>query len=644
MSRDQLQLRAATPEDLAWVHELRHRVYASELGQHATNREGRLRDGLDGDNAYLVAARGPDRVGFVSLTPPWLGRYALDKYVTRDELPLLDEDGLFEVRLLTVEPHRRASAAAPLLMYGALRWIASRGGRRVVAMGRTELLGMYRAAGLRPVGRTVRSGALTFEVLTGDVAGLAKAATTRHRRTLERLRAEADWRLDAPFAPRPDGCEHGGASFTAIGADFRALHRRHRIVAADVLDAWFPPAPGVRAVLAEDPGWIARTSPPAGAEGLMAEIAAVRGLPPESLAVGAGSSDLIFRAFGRWLTPESRVLLVDPGYGEYAHVTERVIGCRADRFPLRREEGWRIDPARLSAAVASGRYDLVVLVNPNNPTGRHAPADELRPVIAAAPARTRWWIDEAYLGYVGMEESLAPLAATDPRVVVCTSLSKMYALSGVRAAYLVAEPAVAAGLRRWTPPWPVGLPAQLAAVAALRDPAYYEECHRRTRALRRRLAADLTAGLSDGPAGAGGSAVVEEGVANFVTVTLPPGGPSAARLVQECRRHDVYLRDLSPLSARYEGRTVRIAVRDTEENARIVAACRMALHALGPRPAPPAPLPRAPLSSPPAPTAPGTSAPTAPAASAPTAPAAAAPTALGTPAPTAPGAAARTGR
>ncbi|MDN3294320.1 aminotransferase class I/II-fold pyridoxal phosphate-dependent enzyme [Streptomyces ficellus] len=582
MGRD-LQLRTATAEDREWIHELRHRVYAQELGQHAPDPGGRLRDGLDGDNVYLVVARGATRIGFVSLTPPWLGRYALDKYLTRDELPLLSEGDLFEVRILTVEPRWRSSAAAPLLMYAALRWIASRGGRRVVAMGRTELLAMYRAAGLRPVGRTVHSGALTFEVLTGSVTELTKVTMERYRTTLERLRSEVDWRLDVPFAPRPDGCEHGGASFTAIGTDFRSLHRRREVVAADVLDAWFPPAPGVRAALAEDPAWAARTSPPTGAEGLLAEIAETRALPAEALAVGAGSSDLIFRAFGQWLTPQSRVLLMDPGYGEYAHVTERVIGCRVDRFRLRREDGWRIDPARLSAAVGSGRYDLVVVVNPNNPTGRHAPAAELRSVIAAAPARTRWWIDEAYLGYADLTESLAGLAASDPRVVVCSSLSKMYALSGMRAAYLVAEPTTAARLRRWTPPWPVSLPAQLAAVAALRDPAYYSDCWLRTHALRRHLAADL-AGLDE-------AVVVEEAVANFLTVTLPSGGPSAADVVNECRRHDVYLRDLSPLSSAYQGRTVRIAVKDTAENARIVAAFRAALDVLRPRSAPLVPVP-----------------------------------------------------
>jgi hypothetical protein len=97
-------------------------VYARELGQHPPHPSGQLHDGLDGDNVYLVVAHGPVRTGFVSVTPPGAGRYALEKYLTREELPVLAEDGVFEVRLLTVEPERRSTAAAPLLMYAALRW------------------------------------------------------------------------------------------------------------------------------------------------------------------------------------------------------------------------------------------------------------------------------------------------------------------------------------------------------------------------------------------------------------------------------------------------------------------------------------------------------------------------------------------
>src|SRR5262249_4531656 len=59
-----------------------------------------------------------------------------------------------------------------------------------------------------------------------------------------------DWRLPVPFETAPR-CYHGGAFFDAIGEQFDDLARRHRIINADVLDAWFPPAPGVLDALRE---------------------------------------------------------------------------------------------------------------------------------------------------------------------------------------------------------------------------------------------------------------------------------------------------------------------------------------------------------------------------------------------------------
>ena len=56
------------------------------------------------------------------------------------------------------------------------------------------------------------------------------------------------------------------------------------------------------------------------------------------------------------------MLVLDPMYGEYAHVLERVIGCRVDRLPLARATGYAVDPTALGAALARG-YDWVVLVN-----------------------------------------------------------------------------------------------------------------------------------------------------------------------------------------------------------------------------------------------------------------------------------------
>jgi histidinol-phosphate/aromatic aminotransferase/cobyric acid decarboxylase-like protein len=550
-----MELRLATEGDLIEIRRIRHDVYAAELGQHPRNEAGALTDDLDGHNVFLVAARGETVVGFVSVTPPWLGRYSVDKYLRRADWPgLRDAAALFEVRLLTVPRGHRSGAAAGLLMYAALRWVQAHGGRRVVAIGRVEVLSLYIRAGLRPLGFRFRSGECEFELMEAAVADLATRAA-RTRPALER--ALTRWDLPMPWQPSgAGGAFHGGASFAAIGTAFDALDRRERIIPADVLDAWFPPAPGVVEALREHAGWVIRSSPPTHADGLVAAISAARGVPPEAIAVGAGSSDLVFRAFGRWLSPGSRVLLPEPTYGEYAHVLEHVVGARVDRLPLRAEEDWRLDPGRLADAVSTGRYDLVVLVNPNNPTGRYAP--DLAETVRQVPPHTRVWVDEAYLEYTG-GASLEHLAARSPNVVVCKSMSKVYGLSGVRVAYLVTAPAVAAELRRWTPPWQVGLPGQIAAVRALAEPAWYAARWAETAALRGRLAGALRET---------GVAVDDDVAGNFVLIDVP----SAMALVTRARRDGVYLRDLSDLSSAYRGRAVRVSVRPEREHARIVAA------------------------------------------------------------------------
>ncbi len=364
-----------------------------------------------------------------------------------------------------------------------------------------------------------------------------------------------------------EGCDHGGAFFEGVGEGFETLYRRERIIAADVLDAWFRPAPAVLETLRAHLDWIVRTSPPANGGGLVRAISRVRGVPASSVVLGGGSSDLIFLAFTHWLRPESRVLLLDPTYGEYAHVLENVVGCRVDRFTVRREQGYRVDLAELELALRRG-YDLVVLVNPNSPTGQHVPARAMAEIAARAPSRTRIWIDETYVEYAGPGESLESLAASSDRLVICKSMSKVYALSGVRVAYLVAGADTARALRRRTPPWAVGLPGQIAAVKALESRTHYRRCWALTHRLRNALSRELEA--IDG-------VDVLPGIANFMLVHLEARLPDAATVVARCRAEGLYLRDAGLMSPSLGDRAIRIAVRDRLTNLRLLEIFRRAV-------------------------------------------------------------------
>ncbi len=564
-SSARIVIAAANERDRKQIASMRHVVYAHELGQHPTNGLGVLHDPLDRFNTYIVARLDSHVVGFVSITPPPADAgndsysYSIEKYVDRGSLPFAFDDALYEARLLTMTKEFRGSQTAMLLMYAALRWIEHRGGDRIVAMGRREVMGLYRKTGFRPLGIVVHSGEVEYEIMTatiGDIRSRIKPQLAAMRPVMKR----AAWQLDVPF-DEPECCYHGGAFSKAIGERFESLDRRKRVINADVLDAWFDPSPRVLRTLTKHLPWIVRTSPPTDARGLQETIAEARGVAVSNVLPGAGSSDLIYLALRHWLKPSSRALILDPTYGEYAHVLERVIGCRVDRLELRRTDGYAVEPRHLAAHLR-GNYDLVVLVNPNSPTGKHIRRDVLETLIAEAPNQTRFWIDETYLDYVGAEQSMERFAAASSNTVVGKSMSKVYALSGVRAAYLCGPAQLIDELRPLAPPWAVSLPAQVAAVEALRDPRYYTERYEQTHRLRVELAAAL---MSDCDLD------VVQGTANFLLCHLPENGPTAARVATACRERELFIRDAGNLGQCLGVYVIRIAVKDSATNQRIVS-------------------------------------------------------------------------
>ena len=548
----------ADERDRARIYQLRHDVYATELAQHAANSAETLTDALDAVNVYLVARRGDTVVGFVAITPPNTTGYSIDKYFPRASLPIVFDDSLYELRLLTVVEEARGSNLASLLMYGAFRYCESRGARQIAAIGRLEVLDVYRRAGLRPHGLRAQSGAVSYEFMSGQVPALRRHLD-QFAGMLARLARDADWCVaGVPFQP-DDACYHGGASFDAIGDEFGSLDRAAQIIAADVLDAWFDPAPAVVEQLRHHLTLSLRSSPPTGCDGMRRVIARARGVAVDNILPGAGSSDLIFAGLRAWVPPSARVLILDPMYGEYAHVLENVIGVTPDRLRLSRHASYDVDAGALRARLAQG-YDWVILVNPNSPTGRHLPAEVLVELLSAAPSTTRFWIDETYVDYAGVA-SIEPYAAVSPNVIVCKSMSKAYALSGVRAAYLCGPASMIAELRALCPPWSVSLPAQIAACEALRASGYYQQRWLETATLRHELAESWRAFGWE----------VVPGCANFLLCHLPEEGPEAAMVAARARQHGLFLREVGDMGTGLGRFALRVAVKDRETNVRMRA-------------------------------------------------------------------------
>jgi len=564
LNSGKIKLSMAETKDRDIIYKIRHQVYASELGQHSENESGSLTDKLDGVNCYIVAKVNDQIVGFVAVTPPNAIGYSIDKYFSREEVPITFDQGLFEIRLLTVIGPKRGSHVGAFLYFGALCYILSQKGKTLVAIGRLEVMDMYLQVGMQSLGRQVKSGKVVYELLSAEV--LALRNNFRGRSLFAHLVKRVEWQMKGVNLLTPPACYHGGLFFEAIGDEFDKLEQKEEIINADVLDAWFDPAPGVSESIASHLSWSLKTSPPTGSEGMQRMIAKARGVQFSNILPGAGSSTLIFLALREWLNPSSRVLILDPMYGEYAHVLEQVIGCRVDRFSLHREESYKVDLTKLTDYLQL-KYDWVILVNPNSPTGQHLSKEALWNTIRAAPKTTRFWIDETYIDFVDPLQSLELLAVNSPNVVICKSMSKAFALSGARCAYLCGNEGLIDQIRRISPPWAVSLPAQIAACEALRNISYYQKRWAETERLRE----DFAIGLA-----VLGWEVIS-GSANFLLCHIPPDQPAATIVIAICRKYHLFLRDVSNMGQCFDDRTIRIAVKNAATNQRILSILKKVL-------------------------------------------------------------------
>ena len=349
---------------------------------------------------------------------------------------------------------------------------------------------------------------------------------------------------------------HGGASFEAIGVDLTHLERSAEVIPADVLDAWFDPAPAVLEALRRHLAFLVKSSPPSHAEGFVEEVARRRGVPRESVLAGAGSSSLLFACLPRMLEPGRTVVVLDPMYSEYEHIAGTLLGCRAARLALREEDGFAVRTEALAELARRARPQAVLVVNPNNPTGRYWPREEALEFVREVGEETLVVVDETYLEFAGEGLTLEPEAARRRNLVVVKSMSKAYALSGARVGYMVTHPERAEELGRWLPPWPVGLLSQAAAMEALRHPEYYREKYEETRVLReefRRAVGDLNP--------------LESSTNYFL---IRPDSP--AELAARLREKRIYVREF--FSGDLAGRYLRIAVRPREENQRMIEVMR----------------------------------------------------------------------
>ncbi len=256
---------------------------------------------------------------------------------------------------------------------------------------------------------------------------------------------------------------------------------RRRIVDAASVECDEPPPPRVLRAAAAALGGANRYPSPRLAARAVEAASAYYGVDPECL-VPLPGSDTALELLSRALRLR-RIAAPWPGFYAYSRIPAS-LGLAVDWLPVEPGVEPALDPGRLASALAAS--GAVVADNPNNPLGTLAFTwREAREALARAP----WGVlvsDEAYREFSG--HSLARRACEAPGLVVLHTLSKAFALAGLRAGFLIAHPTLAGRLRAADPlPYRLSAPALAAAAAALEDPGYAAECAARLNEARARL-------------------------------------------------------------------------------------------------------------------------------------------------------------
>ncbi|MBU2227072.1 MAG: cobyric acid synthase [Proteobacteria bacterium] len=281
---------------------------------------------------------------------------------------------------------------------------------------------------------------------------------------------------------------------------------------------------------------------------------------PDEILMGNGETELLYllpRVLGK-----ARAVIPVPAYVDYAAAAEQA-GMAIATIPLREEMDFYPDLGEIEAALRGD--EIAFLGRPNNPTGIFLPADALREIALRRP-ETAFVVDEAFADFVSGESLLA--GPRPANLVVLRSLTKFYAIPGLRLGAVVADREIIRRLRAILPPWSVNTLAQAVGAAALRDAGYAEETRQFVGERRAELVAELEAipGLT-----------VYPGTANFLLIRIDRGDIAAPELAGRLLADGIAVRVCDNFAG-LDRRFFRVAVRTAGENGRL---CRSLCKALG---------------------------------------------------------------
>jgi len=285
---------------------------------------------------------------------------------------------------------------------------------------------------------------------------------------------------------------------------------------------------------------------------LTSAVADYWGIKKENILVGNGSTELIYIVLNAFQV--STVTLTVPSFTEYERAA-RISKCIVQFLYLPEDKGFLFNPGYVK------KSDMIFLCNPNNPTGNLVVSSQLDP--DAIPA-DKIIIDEAFMDFVQDEDAytLIPKAAKSKKLIVLRSLTKLFALPGLRIGYLVAHSNTIRTLRKHQVPWSVNILAQTAAERALTEDMFRQRSKQLIARERKFLYDELSRlkGLEPYPS-----------TANFILVKIKQKCLTSSMLREKLLKKGILIRDCANFRG-LNDQFIRVAVRSRKENMRLMQA------------------------------------------------------------------------
>ena len=276
---------------------------------------------------------------------------------------------------------------------------------------------------------------------------------------------------------------------------------------------------------------------------------------PSRVAVGNGSCEILLAAAEALCEPGSEILYSWPSFSMYPYLAA-LSGAREIRVPLGAEEAHDLDAM---AAEVTAATQLVIVCNPNNPTGTHLPAAQVAAFCERVPGHVTIALDEAYVEFQTVDDpdTTVDLLAEFPNLVVLRTFSKVYGLAGLRVGFALGSTKFRAAVDAVRQPFSVNALAQTAASEAILHQDDVAERVERTLVERVRVEQGLrNLGLS-----------TAETQANFSWIDL--GEADEAEVVAGLAGHSIAVRPGTPLG---NPGHIRVSYGVPAENDRFLAA------------------------------------------------------------------------